>query len=159
MSIDDIDDIYEHLSQYEKLIGVRPSQREPDKMRATPEEYGRKHKKPLILLPRSGAFATSLWLQFVIIALGTFLSALGLAGLFWGIGALGGGNAFTGEVSATGGLVAYSIGLILIIVGTGTLLKRRSESSMQKNLEEIREQNRIIIELLRKITSELIFGF
>ena len=159
MSIDDIDDIYEHLSQYEKLIGVRPSCREPDTPRATPEEYGRKHKKPLILLPRNEGFSSSLRWQFVVIALGIFLSALGLAGLFQGIGALGSGNAFTGEITATGGLAAYSIGLILIIVGTGTLLKRRSESSMQKNLEEIREQNRIIIELLRRITSELIFGF
>jgi hypothetical protein len=160
MSLDDIDDIYDHLSRYEKLIGMRPLQREPEKAQVFPEDYGRKHKKPLILLPGRESFTISLRWQSVIIVAGISLASLGLAGVIWGISVPGGGGGvFAREMFVAGGLSAYSLGLAAIIVGTGNILKRKAESSLQKNLDEIQEQNRIIIELLGKITSELIFGF
>ncbi|HVP96127.1 hypothetical protein [Methanoregula sp.] len=159
MSTDDIDDIYEHLSKYESLIGVRPSQREPGKARVSQEAYGRRHKKPLVLLPKREAFTLSLRWQSAVVLAGILFAVTGLVFIVGGISTLGSGNISTGELTVTGGLVVYSLGLVAFIFGTGNILKGRSESSMQKNLEEIREQNRIIIELLRKITNELIFGF
>jgi len=159
MSTDDIDDIYEHLSKYESLIGVRPQKREPEKARASQEAYGRRHKKPLVIIPKRESFALSLKWQSVVVLAGIIFAVIGLIAIVRGISTLGTAGAFTGELAVAGGLVAYSLGLVAFILATGNILKRRSESSMQKNLEEIREQNRVIIELLRKITNELIFGF
>jgi len=161
MSTDDIDDIYEHLSKYEQLIGVRsPPLRGPAHVRPTPAEYVRKHKKPLVVLPGRESFAFSFKWHYVFILAGIFFAAIGLFVLVGGISTLGtGGNAYAGEVSVACGLTAYSVGLVVLIVSAGTIVKQKAESSVRKNLEEIREQNRIIIELLGKITSELIFGF